>query len=499
MIEDIDYLKKHSMKESYIIMIDSKNRNKSVYSTPENYRINFETPFTHVYSVEVLDASIPRTQYSVDDHNNTLRLNAYSTNVKYVYQDNANFITMKIPIGDYNNVNLISTINTVLNENNIDIILQNVSSPANINSTFEFISPHKFELDMYSSTINTVLGFDMYNNGVSNKYTNFKNFNFPSSGKDIYMNQWITDNRYVSTFQNRWFGSLISEDDRISFLGFESPTNIGESYENSTNMVIIQPFYISDDSLYSSGYVNNIDLELLEGSYTWTIKSTLTNDTSGDTIIEKHDYSVKKQLFTDVIYYIYFYFTSSNGNFMVNVATGSSDETSARSSDNNILTIDDSNFQLNFSLTLYKKTHKIIAPGMHNLLGERYVMLRCKEVEEHLFKFRSYESYSMGMAKFKLSVQGFEDERFDFSSIPPREFHPIGKLPCLSFEFFNPDGSYYNFRGVNHTLTLIIRYYTPTRDPEIFKSKLNPEYDPDIFKYIQEKGFNTDSDSEDSN
>ena len=111
------------------------------YLVPENYRINFENPFTHVYSVEILDVSIPRTQYSVDQHNNKLRVNSYNG-------DDVNFVTLELPIGDYNDTNIITAINDLFNQNNIDILIRNVSSPALLQHTFEFVSVSKFELDM---------------------------------------------------------------------------------------------------------------------------------------------------------------------------------------------------------------------------------------------------------------------------------------------------------------------------------------------------------------
>jgi len=72
MIEDIGYLKEHSVKESYMFLVDSKERDKTTFPYPEKYKIEFSSPFKHVYSLEVLDASIPRTQYAIDLHNNKL-------------------------------------------------------------------------------------------------------------------------------------------------------------------------------------------------------------------------------------------------------------------------------------------------------------------------------------------------------------------------------------------------------------------------------------------
>jgi hypothetical protein len=45
-------------------------------------------------------------------------------------------------------------------------------------------------------------------------------------------------------------------------------------------------------------------------------------------------------------------------------------------------------------------------------------------------------------------------------------------------------------------MTIVIRYHTPKQLKKFEKSDMNPEYDPDIFRYIQNKGFTTDSETE---
>ena len=136
----------------------------------------------------------------------------------------------------------------------------------------------------------------------------------------------------------------------------------------------------------------------------------------------------------------------------------------------------------------------IIPPGIVNLIGDRYTLLRCPEIEQHMHRSRAHESHTMGLAKFKLGVMGYDDTRFDFSSLPPKAFHPIGKLTCMTFKFERPDGGVYNFRGANHTITLAIRYYEP-ETPDTFQDySLNPDYNPDFFKLIQE---DSETDSED--
>jgi hypothetical protein len=128
-------------------------------------------------------------------------------------------------------------------------------------------------------------------------------------------------------------------------------------------------------------------------------------------------------------------------------------------------------------LTISKKRWSVTPPGIYNLLGDRYIILRCKEIENHVMStiksFNTFnaetdsmeeQQYETGIAKFKMSVVGFREERFDFNILPPQEFHPIGKLTSLTFSFENQDGNPYDFKGVNHTITLAINHYKPVKN-----------------------------------
>jgi len=127
---------------------------------------------------------------------------------------------------------------------------------------------------------------------------------------------------------------------------------------------------------------------------------------------------------------------------------------------------------LAFNLTISEHMYSVVPPGIYNLLGDRYIVLRCPEIENHtMSSIRSFNTtdpetdkteirqYETGIAKFKMSVVGFREERFDFNTLPPQEFHPIGKLTSLTLSFENQDGRLYDFKGVNHTLSLSVNFY----------------------------------------
>ena len=76
-IDDVHYLYKNSSKENIILLIDSSKRDKSKYRTPSEFVIDFPEPFRYVIGVEVLNAAIPRTTFTVDKHNNILKMFSY--------------------------------------------------------------------------------------------------------------------------------------------------------------------------------------------------------------------------------------------------------------------------------------------------------------------------------------------------------------------------------------------------------------------------------------
>ena len=71
-IEDVNYLRDNSIKQTMVVLIDSKNRDFELYPDPSYYSINFNTPFKNVIGFDIIDTSVPRTMYSVDKYNNLL-------------------------------------------------------------------------------------------------------------------------------------------------------------------------------------------------------------------------------------------------------------------------------------------------------------------------------------------------------------------------------------------------------------------------------------------
>lgn len=349
-IEDINYLKKRSIRQSYTFLVDSSDRNRKKYPNPSEYSIEFQTPFKNVIGLELLDASIPKTMYNIDINNNRLYFYIGNAEVPILedkdqnkYYDTTIFSYIDIPPGDYNTKKFIQKMTEVLFDAGYDINIFATDNPPDLTNKIYFKSSQPFILDMHRSTLVEILGFDLYT---------------------------------------------------------------------------------SKDTVY-------------QGLYTF---NPLYNEING----------------CEKLY--------------------------------NSLKLDDNNYV-------------IYAPGMMYLLGYKYLLLKCPEIEQHLYRSLSYSKFSLGLAKIKINSYGFNDEeRTSFMKVPVREFHPIGKLSRLTFRFETNKGTLYDFKGVNHNMTFIIYYYEPKHDNIVSKSILNPEYDPNFVDYLyrqEEQEGESDEDEED--
>lgn len=344
-IEDINYLKANSKRQSYTFLIDSTSRNKSIDPKPSEYTIEFSEPFKNVIGIEVLDVSIPKTMYNIDYNNNRLYYYISKTDTNdLVIDENGNydqslFSYIDISPADYKTTSFIEKIRQIFFERNILLDFNSVDVDAELTNLIYFESPRPFVLDMSRSTISEVLGFGEF---ASNEAKNLDKYSF----KDY-------------------------------------------------------------------------------------------NKTKGC-----------EQLFHSV--------RQSNG------------------------------------------SHKLISPGMLYLLNDKYILLRCPEIENHLYRSLAYSKYNLGLAKIRINSYGYNEEKTSFLKVPLREFHPIGKLMKLTMRFETQNGVLYDFKGVNHNMVLVIYYYEPIQEKIFQNSILNPEYKGNFIDYMY-KQEDQEGDSEDDN
>lgn len=480
---DVGRLKASGGRFSSTIYVDSAKRNRMFFPSPNKYEIVFSEPFRNVFSVQVLDASIPRTHYNVDSHNNSLCYQQFGVD-RITYID----------VGDYTDNELLDAINSKLNGIQIEFL----SSPSERRKQFCFVSESPFVIYPFRSSLRETLGFDQGNTSLMNSRddpTNYEHTTLSTTGGSVGIDMRITSaslilyQRFVATE----YGTISQLTLNLS-LNDEAPLDPMSSLnqfdmtvrivrvENAA-LVSVATSSVSSDALRSSprdlrvtnwtqfedlqtaqSYYLVLNVNSSSASVDYNAKVDVVSGIPGDVQLYTHS-GVNMSAFDETGLTSVNEYTHDNGESIEQRYLG--------------ITSDDDGISMGLvmQLTISKKRWSVTPPGIYNLLGDRYIILRCKEIENHVMStiksFNSFNTetdameekqYETGIAKFKMSVVGFREERFDFNILPPQEFHPIGKLTSLTFSFENQDGKPYDFKGVNHTITLAINHYKPLID-----------------------------------
>lgn len=389
-IEDINYLRDNSIKQTMVVLIDSKTRDFEVYPDPNYYSINFNTPFKNVIGFDIIDTSVPRTMYSVDKYNNSLYYyihtdtettiddfinNEININaIKYDPTYNGKFKLFEMTPGDYTLPTFVEYFNeeikTSINNKAVLLEASGITQPTELTDVIQFNCNFPFIFNMFDSTLAETLGFNLL---IKKELHNLK---YSFYDKLTIKKQILDENNNLLKYSNT----------------------------------------LQSMRLYVSFFNNN------------------------------PDYYEKYKV--------------------------------------------DTRFQ-----------HHLIAPGMVCFTGEKYIVLRSPEIEEYSFGSLSYTNNNLGIAKIRTNSLGFNDEKLYITKIPIREFHPIGKLSKLSFRFETNNGNLYDFKGVNHNLTIAIYYYEPKFTNDKFNSILNPNYTINFndYKYTnaEQEIVNENDDDED--
>ena len=172
-IDDIEYLQQNSVKEHVMVLIDSDNRDKRRWKSPNEFAINFPEPFTNVIGVEILNALIPRTSFMVDEHCNKIAYrfgyNSFITTESVVELTNRNYylvdklfdnITRKLSDSieinaDIDQLDEENIVFSTENDEIIDDLMRN-------RPIMKLKSSVPFLFDMEESSSKYILGFDEF-------------------------------------------------------------------------------------------------------------------------------------------------------------------------------------------------------------------------------------------------------------------------------------------------------------------------------------------------
>lgn len=501
-IEDVDFLKSNSIKQRYLFLVDSSDRDRLIYPNPSEYVIEFTIPFYNVVGLEVIDSAIPRTMYNIDIYNNSLVFCIYDPAVTL-----REFKTVYIDPGDYTIQTLIIAINSVLNMNNKSITVESLSNPPEIKNKLKFHSSYPFIFDMAKSTIAESIGFDLYTSTTENtlpiydqRYIRgdnqiYKSVNIPPNEPNVnyYTYEVFIGPRGVVRKQNIGIHNRIAQSFTLTTRGYLR--DVQAALSNSLNLITTSN--VVRWELWSHDAINNKPLEYLN---TFNVIETSYIDGGYS---DSASY-INKEL-SEGIYWIILSSTEATVELYYNDVSLATVATNIMliSNDSGLSwnSIDDTinkiYFQASIIITIQEDYNIIVAPGIYNLLGEKYITLRCPEIEQNSYRYLAYSKYFMGLAKFKLDTVGYNNQIIDFNDTNKREFHPIGKLNRLTFRFETSKGQRYDFKGVNHTITYAVYYYEPIQKEKFENSILNPNYKGNFINYMyHQKEQEEDSDDQ---
>ncbi len=511
-IEDVDYLKRHSVKQSYVFMTDSADRDRRSYPTPSEYVMEFTQPFQKVVGLEVLDASIPRTMYNVDAINNQISFFIHDSSLSMSDFDPSRCVTATISPGEYTIQTLVPALNRVLSMHvNNDgsqpiayIVAETTTNPPDVESKVRFRCPYPFYLNMDSvaSTMAETLGFDTHVDPAEALVPELqRRYEAPTPDQvKLYHSVDIAPEVMMGA-------------ERILFQG---PRGVIRSVPISVSQYAAQRFVPPANCYFTQCFValttENVSAnsgatwELRRGSAEapdMTPEARLAQGTVAvsyvdGTLSDSTPTNIRQLLIAEQYYWIVL--TSDGDDLRVYYNDDLNTETTFKTSSNGTtwssIDADDIYYQISMNIIAKDEYHVLSAPGLYSLVGPRYIVLRCPEIEENSFRSLAYSKHHLGLAKFRLGVVGYSENRLDFSKVPTREFHPIGKLSRLTLRFELSNGTLYDFKGVNHTITFAIHYYEPTSQNMFQQSILNPNYDGNFLEYMYRQE-QQESDSDD--
>lgn len=505
-VEDIDFLTKNSEKDSYLFFVDSTQRDKETYPTVSEYTVTFTEPFSNVYGLEVLDAMIPSTKYTIDNKRDTLSYHVALLNQAIFVDDDA-------WRGVFHNLYSTTSFASCIEVTKPEINGQYNFVTAFVQDTVVLSAMDYDEKSPYKACEITKLHFlpdvdvSMNAEGGHTSDTQYKN----GDGTTYAISQaFISNNVDLEAYLQR---HDVYIDWATSTLWAVHLRGITLEAYHTLNQTTLGPggsyIYLNNNIWFT---ISNVEEKLEHGNYDiFTFQTYLNmvipnrhsyvynsvtyympyNDpgTSLPNVLQNTVYgSVERQSrykFTHMTPNTRFYFNLSKTD--IASAIGFSSKAPSKGATLYYKTMMDwpNKTHTVVSSVFHNNEYKVLTPGIINLNGLSYVILRCPEIESHMYNSFSYSQNCPGIGMFKLgALNQIINVRFDFVNFIKKPFHPIGKLPKITLRFETTDGDLYDFKGIDHNMLLSVKFYVPRlKDPK-HKYLLNPNYNPNFLEYM---------------
>ena len=576
-IDDIPYLLQNSVKENLIVLIDSSARDKSVWPTPGEFVINFHEPFSLVFGIDIIHASIPRTMFMIDEHCNKI---VFYSGWNSIIETRTTYHSHMIPRNYETSDNLFDDIRHSLNNainnidnNNIDITFlvsiddNNVPKIKN-RPIMKVETTQPFIFDMDASSAYEIIGFNMLTN--SREMFEYKRYiplsHILKSNERFDLNTLRT--RYYDPFtvhldlqlqytdthsyvifelhshliydlpyyikniqvfhQNKKLHFSHSNIHVLSFIDdFFDPNDIElspttkikidiylESYDkhqvDTVNMRIEYNYFSNYHGKYNN--IHKMFCSIDENIYLEdTDVSDLSTFQDKKIMIFTFEWNTTKKLKDNQSYWFYYSDDKNNDTHYFKCVYNDNNNTfSFRSYLDETTIVNPFNlliFPLDFKLyfideditnairIVYIKylqideytllSYSITAPGLINLVSDNYIILKCDNIESQIQGSYLANHQSPGLGIFDINFEGYNMKNTSFIPIDYKEFHPIGKLSKLHFRFERRNsGEIYDFKGVDLSFILSIKFYRPKSKYVFDEYSLNPNYTANFIDYM---------------
>lgn len=474
-IEDVDYLTEHSLTDTYMLYVDSDKRDRTVWPNPSEFSIQFAVPFRFVYGYDILDGSIPNTTWNVEGTNNRLVLGTVAA----------------------------SDMMWGLSSPNLDAFVAKYQRCApELVLRMRDANPGALALasrdsmDMYGLAW-TATADDIHTHALLLKWEAVglpappEQVEDPSSEEPPVVYEEIVDPETGRTWhipqQDR------GDTDRMSF----------QPHPDGVLITFFAMCHTSEAAhamlLQTSSYevlVTVMRVELAVQHYDNNqLQQNLNNMLNALSMACAHTSSIPEQANR-------FTFSGSQP-FFLNMQASTCrtvlgfDELAVRTGVPGCYTgappfIDPDNRMFFSFYNSNTARQELVTPGLLNLAGTRFIVLRCPELETHAFAGRKFDNQASGLGVFKLTAgaNGISNLRFDYVNFVRKPFHPIGKLTKLTLRFEHTDGRLYDFKGINCHIMMTLKFFVPSIRTELHRyqiNALNDQYDPDMQRYMHKQ------------
>lgn len=490
-MEDVHHLTATAKEDSYLFLVDSRARDTAVFPTPSEYEVSFASPFRNVFGMDLLDVTVARTEYIVESNTNTL---VYALGRPASLDEWASgawargrAVTVTMTPGDYNLPQFIEHLNAKLASaatENTPLVCRAVTNPTDVSNKIRFACSAPFTLLMAPSTLRHTLGFgDPVVTSAAPEYASVPGWSVNRTGgaSDAFLSKPSL---------------LLDEEPRVATIGplpVESssayvPVHAGTVLRQHFESAVDGPPTLVLAYVLGSGTPPQLTVRLCRADDDTEVAAgvlvAVANDPDSVFVPRRCALTSTAAMAAGQQYYVEFATAAGSAANFVGVYFNNDN---LGSSDARFMVVDGvvAYPGKNACVDVVAGTdgHSVTCPGVVNLSGPRYVNIRCPEIESHMFRDRINERCHAGLGIVQLRGYGFREQRYDFTSFPPRRFHPLGKLSKLTFRLERPDGTLYDSHGVDHTLLLVLRFYRTAALP-FDSGRLNPQYTPDIRHHL---------------